>query len=208
MPSFANDFVFEFVTLLVILDPIATIPIFLAVTAGLERRKSLQIAAYALGISFLILLFFIVVGQHLLEALKIPMATFQLAGSIVLLLFALKMILGQLGEDAAAIPAEATALERAVYPLAIPGIAGTGAILTVVMLTDNNTRSIGEQATTTGILLLCIAIFFGVFAAARLIYRLVGKPGVEVISRVFGLILASLAVKNIITAIKLSFGLT
>ena len=207
MSAFAHDFLYEFVTLLVILDPIATIPIFLAVTAGLDRRKSLLIAAYALGISFLILLFFIVVGQHLLEALKIPMATFQLAGSIVLLLFALKMILGQLSEDAAAIPAEATALERAVYPLAIPGVAGTGAILTVVMLTDNNTRSIGEQATTTGILLLCIAIFFGVFAAARLIYRLVGKPGVEVISRVFGLILASLAVKNIITAIKLSFGL-
>ncbi len=208
MPTFANDLVYEFVTLLVILDPFATIPIFLGVTAGLARRQSLKIAAYALGVSFLVLLFFILLGQHLLDALKIPMATFQLAGSIVLLMFALKMIMGQLREDAAAIPADATPLERAVYPLAFPGIAGTGAMLTVVMLTDNHTRNFAEQAITTGILLICMLLFFGVFAAASLIYRAVGRPGVEVITRVFGLILASLAVKNLITAIKLSFGLT
>ena len=208
MSAFAHDFLYEFVTLLVILDPIATIPIYLTVTAGLARKQSLLVAAYALGVSFLILLFFILVGQHMLEALKITMPTFQLAGSIVLLIFALRMILGKLSEDAAAIPKDATALERAVFPLAIPGIAGTGAILTVVLLTDNNTRSYAEQATTTGILVLAMALFFGVFAAAGLIYRLIGRPGVEVISRVFGLILASLAVKNLITAIKLSFGLT
>lgn len=208
MTAFTHDFVYEFVTLLVILDPVATIPIFLAVTAGLDRRKSLQIAGYALGVSFLVLLFFILLGQHLLEALKIPMATFQLAGSIVLLLFALRMIMGKLSEDAASIPAEATPLERSIYPLAIPGIAGTGSMLTVVLLTDNNTRSFGEQAITTGILALCVTIFFGVFAAAGFIHRVIGRPGIEVISRVFGLVLASLAVKNLITAIKLSFGLT
>ena len=207
MPTFANDFLYEFVTLLVILDPVASIPIFLAVTAGLDRPKSLKIAGYALGVSFVVLLFFILLGQHLLDALKIPMATFQLAGSLVLLMFALKMILGQLSEDAAAIPAEAAPFERSVYPLAIPGIAGAGAMLTVVLLTDNNTRSFAEQAVTTGILLLCMIIFFGVFAAARLIHRAIGRPGVEVVTRVFGLILASLAIKNLITAIKLSFGM-
>jgi multiple antibiotic resistance protein len=205
--AFAHDFLYEFVTLLVILDPIATIPIFMTVTAGLERKRSLLVAAYALGIAFLVLLFFIAVGQHLLEALKISMPTFQLAGSLVLLLFALQMILGKLGETAAAIPKEATPIERAVFPLGIPGIAGAGAILTVMLLTDNNTRSFAEQATTTGILVLAMVIFFGVFAGASLIYRLIGKPGIEVVTRVFGLILAGLAMKNMITAIKLSFGL-
>ena len=152
MSGFAHDFVYEFVTLLVILDPIATIPIFLAVTAGLERKRALLVAAYALGISFLVLLFFIAVGQFLLEALKITMPTFQLAGAVVLLVFALQMILGKLGETAAAMPKQATPLDRAVFPLAIPGIAGSGSILTVVLLTDNNTRTVGEQAITTGIL--------------------------------------------------------
>ena len=130
-PTFLSDFFYEFVTLFVILDPIATLPIFLMVTAGLDRRRSLQVAAYALGVAFLILLFFIVVGRPLLSALHIPMASYQLAGSLVLLLFGLKMVLGNVTEDAPSMPEDATPLQRAVFPLAVPGIAGAGAILTV-----------------------------------------------------------------------------
>ncbi|CAN5920516.1 MarC family protein [soil metagenome] len=207
MPTFLNDFFYEVVTLFVILDPVATLPIFLAVTAGLDRKNSLLVAFYALATAFLILLFFIIVGQGLLNALHIPMASFQMAGSLVLLLFGLRMVLGKVMEDAAALPADATPFERAIFPLAIPGIAGAGAILTVVLLTDNKVRSLGEQVTTTGILVLCLAVLFVLFAAASLIFRLIGKPGVEIVSRVFGLILTSIAVTGLITAIKLSFGL-
>lgn len=205
--NFLNHFFFEFVTLFVILDPVATVPVFLAVTVGLERRRALLVAFYAIAVSFLILLFFILLGQHLLEALHIPMASFQLTGSIVLLLFGLKMTLGQVVEEAAALPAETTPLQRAIFPLAIPGIAGAGAILTVVLLTDNKVRSSAEQATTTGILVLCLVLLFGLYAVAGTIFRLLGRPGVEIVSRVFGLILCSIAVTGMITAIKLSFGL-
>ena len=207
-PKFLTDFFYEFVTLFVILDPVATIPIFLAVTAGLDRRRALAVAFYSLGVSFLILLFFIIVGQWLLAALHIPMASFQMAGSIVLLLFGLKMVLGKVAEEAASIPADATPLQRAVFPLAIPGIAGAGSILTVVLLTDNNVRSVAEQALTTAILVLCLVLLFGVFAVAGAIFRLLGRPGTEIVSRVFGLILLSIAVTGLIVAIKLSFGLT
>jgi len=207
VPKFLNDFFFEFVTLFVILDPVATVPVFLAVTAGLERRRQLLVALYALGVAFLVLLFFICVGQGLLNALHIPMASFQLAGSLVLLLFGLKMVLGKVIEEAQAMPGEATPFERAIFPLAIPGIAGAGAILTVMLLTDNKVRSFGEQATTTAILVLCLVLMFGVFAAAGVISRLLGRPGIEIVSRVFGLILASIAVTGMIVAIKLSFGL-
>jgi multiple antibiotic resistance protein len=207
-PTFLNHFFSEAVTLFVILDPVATLPIFLAVTAGLDRRKSLLVAFYALAISFVILLFFIVVGQGLLNALRIPMASFQMTGSLVLLLFGLKMILGKVVEEAAALPAETPLFHRAVFPLAVPGIAGAGAILTVVLLTDNRVRSFGEQVSTTGILVLCMALMFGLFAAASAVFRLLGRPGIEIISRVFGLILASIAVTGLVTAIKLSFGLS
>jgi multiple antibiotic resistance protein len=207
VPTFLNEFLYEFVTLLVILDPVATVPVYLAATTGLERRRALLVAFHALVVSFLILLFFIVAGQWLLGALKIPIASFQMAGSLVLLLFGLKMILGQVTEEAAAMPDDATPLQRAVFPLAIPGIAGAGAILTVVLLTDNNVRSVAEQAQTTAILLLCLMLMFGVFAAAGAIFRLLGRPGIEIVSRVFGLILLSIAVTGLIAAIKLSFGL-
>lgn len=207
-PAFQTHFVYELVTLLAVLDPTAAIPIFLTATAGLSRRQSLLVAAYAVGTAFVVLLFFICVGQLLLEALKIPMASFQLAGSIVLLLFGLKLVLGQITVEVAALPANATMAQRAIYPLAIPTIAGAGAMLTVVLLTDNNTRSVAEQALTTFRLAIGLAFVFVVLVLSRQILRLIGQPGVEVVSRVSGLVLASIAVSGIVTAIKLSFGMT
>jgi multiple antibiotic resistance protein len=205
--TFTHTFVYELVTLFVILDPVATVPIFLAATVGLSRKQSLQVAAYAVSIAFAVLLFFIVGGQFLLNALHIAMPSFQLAGSIVLLLFALKMVLGQITQEAASIPPGASLLERSIYPLAMPGIAGAGAMLTVVLLTDNNVRSFKEQLLTTGELMMCCIALFGLYAASGLVFRLLGRSGIEIISRVFGLILASIAVNGLITAVKLSFGL-
>lgn len=206
-PGFQTHFVYELVTLLAVLDPTAAIPVFLTATAGLSGRQSLQVAAYAIGTAFLVLFFFICVGQLLLEALKIPMASFQLAGSIVLLLFGLKLVLGQVAAEVAAIPSTATMAQRAVYPLAIPTIAGAGSMLTVVLLTDNNTRSIAEQALTTSRLAISLAIVFCVIVLSNQILRLVGRAGIEVMSRVSGLVLASIAVNGIIIATKLSFGI-
>ena len=76
----------------------------------------------------------------------------------------------------------------------------------MVLLTDNNVRSVAEQAITTAILVLCLVLLFGVFAVAGAIFRLLGRPGTEIVSRVFGLILLSIAVTGLIVAIKLSFG--
>ena len=101
--TFEHTFVYELVTLFVILDPVSTIPIFLAATLGLPRNESLKVAAYAVAIAFIVLLLFIAAGQFLLDALHIPMPSFQLAGSIVLLLFGLKLVLGKVTEEAAAI---------------------------------------------------------------------------------------------------------
>ncbi|MBN9086453.1 MAG: MarC family protein [Reyranella sp.] len=205
--SFTHTFIYELVTLFVILDPVSTIPIFLTATLGQPRREALKVAAFALAISFAVLLFFISGGQLLLRVLHIPMESFQLAGSIVLLLFGLKLVLGKVTEEAAGIPEGTSVYERAIHPLAIPGIAGPGAMLTVVLLADNDTRTFGEQAITAGQLSICLLVMFGLFAASSFLYRVLGRGGVEVISRVFGLILASIAVNNMIIAIKLSFGL-
>jgi multiple antibiotic resistance protein len=208
MPTtFTHTFLYELVTLFVILDPISTIPIFLAATLGLARKDSLKVGAYAVAISFVVLLVFIAGGQLLLNALHIPMPSFQLAGSIVLLLFGLKLVLGQVTGEAAALPADTSLFERSIYPLAIPGIAGPGSMLTVVLLTDNNTRTLAEQAITTGQLAICLAILLGIYAGANVLYRVLGRGGIEVISRVFGLVVASIAVNNLIIAVKLSFGL-
>lgn len=205
--TFTHTLGYELVTLFVILDPVSTIPIFLAATVGLPRKASLKVGAYAVLISFFVLLVFIAGGQLLLNALHIPMASFQMAGSIVLLLFGLKLVLGKVTEEAAAIPEGTSMFDRAIYPLAIPGVAGPGAMLTVVLLTDNNTRTATEQALTTAELAICLAILLGIYAMASFLYRLLGRGGIEIVSRVFGLVVASIAVHNLIIAIKLSFNL-
>ena len=208
MPAFLSDFFYEFVTLLVVLDPVGVIPLFLAVVGGLDRRRSILVAFYAVLIAFFILLFFIVAGQSLLAALKIQMPSFQLAGSLVLLLFGLQMVLGKMSEQMASLPPEAMLLDRAVYPLAIPNIAGPGAILTVVLLTDNRARTVEEQVITTGVLALGLVVMFAAFGLATLIFRFLGRAGIEVVTRVSGLILASIAVTGLIESIKVSFGLS
>src|SRR5437868_3356762 len=119
--EFAESFLYQFVTLFVILDLVATLPVFIVATIGLTRLQSLVVAAYAVFVSFLVLLFFIAGGQFLPDALKIPTPAFQLAGSIVLLLFGLSLVLGKVTKEAASMPADSSLLDRAIHPLAIPG---------------------------------------------------------------------------------------
>jgi multiple antibiotic resistance protein len=204
---FSNNFFYEFVTLYVVLDPFAAIPIFLAATAGLPRRRQLAVAATAVAVAFAILLFFIVLGDRVLSALHVPMASFQLAGGLILLLFGLQMTLGKVTEAALALPAEATLMQRAIFPLAMPCIAGAGSIMTVILLTNNAERSVVEQAQTTGVLAACLVLLFTVLALSGGLSRLLGRGGLEIVTRVFGLILTSIAVNNLIVAIKLSFNL-
>ena len=80
-------------------------------------------------------------------------------------------------------------------------------MLTVVLLTDNNKRTFAEQAITTGELVICLVVLLGIYAMSRGLYRVLGRGGIEIVSRVFGLIVSSIAVNNLIIAIKLSFGL-
>ncbi len=202
-----HDFVYEFVTLLAILNPVTAVPILLAVASGLSPRDTFKVGCYALMISFLILLFFVTGGQLLLNELKIPMPAFQLAGSMLLLLFALRMTVEGAVSQPGPAGRAATLFERAIFPLAFPKIAGTGAILTVVLLTDNKTRTMAEQASTVGVVALCLLCFVPLFALAGGLSRWLGRSGIEIIGRVFGLILASIAVNSMIIAIKLSFDL-
>ncbi len=202
-----HDFVYEFVTLLAILNPVSAVPILLAVTPGLPPRDTFKVGCYALMISFLILLFFVTGGQLLLSHLRIPMPAFQLAGSALLLLFALKMTLEGTASQPHAARRSATLFERAIFPLAFPKIAGTGAILTVVLLTDNKTRTVAQQASTVGVVIVCLLCFVPLFALAGGLSRWLGRSGIEIIGRVFGLILASVAVNSMIIAIKLGFDL-
>src|SRR6185503_21185551 len=117
-----SDLFSEFVMMWVLIDPIGTIPVFLGLTSRVVPARRNAIAVRAVTIAGIVLVFFIVAGRILLQALGIPLMSFQIAGGIVLFLFALTMIFGDSKADAEEPELEAMKHERAmaVYPLAIP----------------------------------------------------------------------------------------
>lgn len=198
----------EFISIWVVVDPIGSIPVFIAVTAHLHVSMRRKIAFKSVFIAAAVLLFFIIAGQHLLEALSIPLAAFQIAGGIVLFLFALTMIFGDgKPDDEKKQIHDNDAIHLAVFPLAVPSLASPGAMLAVVMLTDNHRYSLEEQLITAGVTALVLLITLVLFLLASPIQRIIGDSGASIVSRVMGLILASVAVDNVLRALSSYFNL-
>ncbi len=195
----------QFILLWAVVDPIGSIPVFLVKTQTLEKSRRIGVAFRAILVSVGVLLFFIIVGQVLLEAMEIPLPSFQVAGGIVLFIFALTMIFGESKPDKEIEMTEEDITGVAVYPIAIPSIASPGAMMAVVMLTDNNRYAIKEQAITTGILLAVLLFTFLLLLLAGRIQKFVGKTGAAIVSRVSGLLLASLAVNQVLEGIRSFF---
>ncbi len=192
----------EFVVLWVVIDPIGTIPVFVSFTAGIAAAERRAIALQAAAVAAGVLLFFLVAGQFLLEALKISLPAFQIAGGLVLFLFALTMIFGESKPEAETESLEGSKQQSpAVFPLAVPSLASPGAMLAIVLLTDNNRFSISEQAITAGTMLAVIAAAYLLMLAAGPIVRVIRTSGAAIVSRVMGMILAAVAVDNVINAI-------
>ncbi|XWN31893.1 MAG: MarC family protein [Devosia sp.] len=191
----------EFVTLWVVIDPIGTIPVFIAVTAGLSAAKQRFVALKAALVSAAILLFFLVAGQFVLEALGIGLNSFQIAGGIVLFLFALTMIFGESKPESESHEAKVDHKSLAVFPLAVPSLASPGAMLAIVVLTDNHRFGVTDQLITAGVMLLVVFVAFILMLLAGPIIKLIGMSGAAIVSRVMGMILAAVAVDNIIQAL-------
>ncbi len=202
-----NNLLEHFVTLWVVIDPIGTIPVFIAVTASATvaaRRKTAVLAAL---VSAGILLFFLLCGQLVIEALDIGLNSFQVAGGIILFLFALTMIFGESKQEIEQRQAEEDVEDKlhqtnpAIFPLAVPSLASPGAMLAIVVLTDNNRYSVADQGITALVMLSVIAIACILMLLAEPIIRLIGHSGAAIISRIMGMILASVAVNSVLSAI-------
>lgn len=195
----------QFVIFWTVIDPIGTIPIFLAVTAPLaSAARARSVALQATAISAVVLIFFVIAGEILLEAMAIPLAAFQVAGGIVLFLFAMSMIFGSSKPEEELLLVEKGAHD-AVYPLAIPSIASPGAMMAAVLLTDNHRFSIVDQALTTLTMLLVLGITLVLMYLATRIQKVLGQSGASVISRIMGLILASVAVDHVLSGLLTYF---
>ena len=189
----------EFVTLFLVINPFGVLPAFVAITGTHTASAQRKIALHAVLISFVVLVFFVIAGAFLLDQMGIPIRAFQISGGILLFLVALDMIRSRSLTDEPDTAQNDAAL--AVYPLAIPKIAGPGSMLTVVLLTDDDRLNPLGQAMTVGVLALVLLVTLLVLLASGPISRVIGAAGVSVTSRVMGMLLAAMAVGMVLSAV-------
>jgi|TARA_B110000211_G_scaffold184590_1_gene209322 multiple antibiotic resistance protein len=192
------DILAVFITFFAVIDPIGTIPVFIAVTDQYDAKTKRRVALLATIVSACVLLFFVVMGELILNALAIPLPAFQISGGIVLFLFALTMIFGDSKPDEEIKLLENSHRETAIFPLAVPSIASPGAMLAAVLLTKNAVYSVWEQVQTALVMLSVLLLAYILMLLAGVITKVIGSSGASVVSRVMGLILSSIAITNIL----------
>lgn len=195
------DYVATFIFFFAVIDPIGTVPVFIAVTSGFDTQAKRKIAFLATLVSAGILLFFVAAGELILTSIDIPLPAFQIAGGLVLFLFAITMIFGE-SKPEEELKMAANASDTAIFPLAVPSIASPGAMLAAVLLTENKQYSLMEQAQTSLMMLCVLLVVLVLMLLAGRVHGLIGDGGASIVSRVMGLILASVAVNNVLSGIK------
>lgn len=202
-----HDFMLNaFVTMFIVVDPIGMAPIFIGLTARGDRAHRTRMAWRGVLLAALILYAFALVGSPLLAALGISLYSFRIAGGALLFLLSVDMILVRPSGLRVATGEETReAMDQediSVFPLAIPLIAGPGALTSIVLLmgrTNGDAVRIGIVLTVLAAVLLCLLMTLR-FAAR--ISALLGTTGTNVITRVLGIVLAALAVQYIIDGLQ------
>ena len=204
MPGF--DAVFNaFVTLLVTIDPPGLAPLFLALTGGMNRAERMQVSVRSSLTAFIVLAVFAVAGAGILSVFGITLPAFRLAGGLLLFYIAFEMIFERRQErhERSAQRAITQDMIRniAAFPLAIPLIAGPGAISATVLL-SGTFADVTARVVLVGIILVCVLSTFLVFVLAERVDGFLGETGRSILTRLLGVILAALAVQFVADGVR------
>jgi len=194
-----------FATAFTIIDPVGMIPLALAVTAGATARARAAIVDRAVIIGAIVILLMGLVGRALLEYLGITLPAFTIAGGILLFLIAIDMLFARRSgtKQTAAEEQEAAQIENpAVFPLAVPMIAGPGTIATVLLLVNLTHYDGARLAIVFAAFVAALAATWVCMRGATFVLRVIGKTGVHVVTRLLGIILAALAVQFVLNGLS------
>ncbi len=188
-----------FVTLLVVIDPVSLAPMFVALTPGMTNAQRRAVAARACLISVGLLLVFGFFGESILAFIGISMPAFQIGGGILLFLTALDMLFDR---RTARREGHADVVEDpSVFPLAMPLIAGPGALAAMILLINDAGRDWAGIIAVNAIMVGVVALCFVLFLAAGLIERALGRTGTMVVTRLLGMLLAALSVQFVLNGL-------
>ena len=202
-----TDFLLNtFVTLLVVRDPVGLVPVYIGLTTSATKAERRVMALRGVGIAALVLLAFSLGGQALLGALGVGLPAFRIAGGLLLFLLAMDMILArQTGARSATDQEQDEARQHkdiSVFPLAIPLIAGPGAMTSLLLLMGRAGDDPLLLLSLFGLLLLVLGLCLIALLFSGHLMRMLGITGSNVVSRVLGIILAALAVQFVLDGIR------
>lgn len=193
-----SDLLRDALILLSTIDPIGTVLVFAVVSEGMSAVARRRLAGRAVVIAGVTLIGFLVLGQVGLAAMHVSLTSFQIAGGVFLFLFGAQMTLTDFTSHIAGPEEGKGARDPAVFPLAIPAIASPGALLAVVVLTDNTRYSTAHQAMTAGVLVAILGLTYLALRWSTLLMRWLGRTGGAALIRILGMILAALAVEMVV----------
>ena len=188
-------FVEVFVTLLVVVDPPGMVPIFLALTGGMPRRERHLAALQAVGLALGVIVVFAVAGQQILKYLGIDLPALQGAGGLLLLLVALQILTGS-AED----PSKPATTNVALVPIGTPLLAGPGAIVATMLFVRRATHFADYLAIAAGILVVMVVVWV-VLRFCNVIVKILRPSGIDVLTRIAGLLCAAIAVQLVADAV-------
>jgi len=204
MPSFESLFN-AFVTVLVTIDPPGLAPLFLALTRGMNRQERGQVGMRASIIGFAVLALFALAGASILSVFGITLPAFRVAGGFLLFFIAFEMVFErrqERKEKSADVAITKDMIHNiAAFPLAIPLIAGPGAISATVLL-SGSFPTLAGQAALVGIIFVGVALTYLVFLLAERVDGFLGHTGRSILTRLLGVILAALAVQFVADGVK------
>jgi len=188
------------VTLFVVIDPIGVAALFIALTADDTPKERRRTAVRGVSIGGVVLIGFAWLGEPLLGALGIGLPAFRVGGGILLLLLAIDMVMARQSGLRSMTPNENQESGQrddiSVFPLAVPLIAGPGALTSIVLLMGEEVDLVG-QMTILGVLSAVLVLTLVCLLLASLLLRLLGVTGINVVTRILGILLAALAVQFI-----------
>jgi multiple antibiotic resistance protein len=208
--AFLEFFLYALVALLVIIDTAGTAMTFIAMTPRDTAQKRAHLAVRACVIAFLVLALFGLGGEGLLLALGIGLPAMKVAGGVLLFLTAADMVTARGELRASSQEREAAARsdeDISVFPLAIPLIAGPGAMTTMVLLHSRAQGGVAAILAIQAALVVALAATLATLLAARHVVRLLGETGSNVIGRVFGVLLAALAAQIALDGVRQALSL-
>ena len=208
MNQHAMELVLIFTSILFIVDPFATVPSFLAMTARdspSQRRVLARRGAWTCAIT---LIAFALGGSVIFKVFGITIGAFKIAGGVLIGLNALDMVQARRSQQRETPVEQAEGIEKddiGIIPLGVPMLAGPGAISTVMVLALGAKTVAATAAVYVSIILTALISYF-VLAAATIVERRLGQTGMRILTRLMGLVLLAIAVQFILDGIKLSFG--